>query len=169
MELNFTWKIFSKNNGILHQLSCVDTPQQNAIAKRKHQHILNVARALHLQSQVPLSYWGDCILTAVYLINRTPSKLLHNKTPYEMLFNKPPPFEHLRCFGCLCFVSTLPHNRHKFASRARKCVFLGYPHGIKGYKVLDLDSNSIHISRDIVFYENVYPFAQASSSLPLTL
>lgn len=105
----------------------------------------------------------------MYLINRTPSKLLHNKTPYEMLFNKPPPFEHLRCFGCLCFVSTLPHHRHKFASRALKCVFLGYPHGIKGYKVLDLDSNSIHISRDIVFYENIYPFAQASSSLPLTL
>lgn len=86
----------------------------------------------------------------MYLINRTPSKILHNKTPFEMLFNKPPSFAHLRCFGCLCFISTLPHNRHKFASRARRCVFLGYPHGIKGYEVLDLDSNSIHISKDIV-------------------
>ena len=118
------------------------------------------------QSQIPLSYWGDCVLTAVYLINRTPSKILHNKTPFEMLFNKPPPFAHLRCFCCLSFISVLPHNRHKFASRARRCVFLGYPHGIKGYKVLNLDSISIHISRDIVFYENIYPFAQNSSSLP---
>ena len=82
-----------------------------------------------------------------------------------MLFNKPPSFTHLRCFGCLCFISTLSHNRHKFASRARRRVFLGYPHGIKGYKILDLNSNSIHISRDIVFYKNIYLFAQNSSYL----
>ena len=86
-----------------------------------------------------------------------------------MLFNKPPSFTHLRYFGCLCFISTLPHNKHKFASRARRSVFLGYSHGIKGYKVLDLDSNSIHISKDIVFYENVYPFAQTNSSLSSNL
>lgn len=153
----------------MYELSCVDTPQQNAIVERNHQQILNVARVLKLQSQIPLSYWGDCILAVVYLINRTPSKLLHNKTPYEMLFNKPPSFTHLRCFGCLCFISTLTHNRHKFASRARRCVFLGYPHSIKVYKVLDLDSNSIRISRDIVFYEIVYPFAQIDSSMSSNL
>ena len=42
-------------------------------------------------------------------------------------------------------------------------VFLGYPHGIKGYKVLDLDTNSVYISRDIVFYESIFPYASADS------
>ena len=41
-------------------------------------------------------------------------------------------------------------------------MFLGYPQGIKGYKVLDLTSNSVHISRNIIFYEHIFPNALSS-------
>ena len=101
-------------------------------------------------------------MTTVYLINRLPSKSLGNKSPYELLFKSEPSYNHLKCFGCLCFISTLPHNRDKFAPRARKCVFLGYLQGIKCYKVLDLTSNSVHISRNIIFYEHIFPYALSS-------
>ena len=91
-----------------------------------------------------------------------PSKSLGNKSPYELLFNSAPSYNYLKCFGCLCFISTLPHNKDKFAPRARKCGFLGYPQGIKGYKVLDLTSNSVHISKNIIFYEHIFPYALSS-------
>jgi len=39
-------------------------------------------------------------------------------------------------------------------------VFLGYSDSHKGFKCLDPSEGRVYISRDIVFDENVFPFAQ---------
>ena len=61
------------SEGITHQSSCSDTPQQNGVAERKNRHILEVARSLMFSTNVPKFFWGEAVLTAAYLINRMPS------------------------------------------------------------------------------------------------
>ncbi|KAI4324119.1 hypothetical protein L6164_023682 [Bauhinia variegata] len=82
-----------------------------------------------------------------YLINRMPSKVLGNATPYQILFGQPPSLSHLRPFRCLCYDSILP-NPDKFKTKTFPAVFLGYPFGKKSYKVLNLQSKQLSVSRD---------------------
>ena len=156
---------FFNDHGIVFQTSCVGTPQQNGRVERKHQHILNVGRVLMFHANLPLRFWGECILGAVYLINRTSSGLLNNKTPYEMLCGKAPTYDEMRVFGCLCFAHNLRAKGNKFAHQGRKCIFLGYPHGKKGWKLFDLETEEFFVSRDVTFYENDFPFENAARNM----
>lgn len=150
--------------GILQQFTCAHTPQQNGIVERKHQHLLNVSRSLRFQSNLPINFWGDCVLAATHIINMLPTPVLQYKSPFEIMFNKIPDYSHLRAFGCLCYISDLYSTPDKFAPKTLKCVFLGYPFNKKGYRVMDLNTRKCYVSRDVKFVESTFPFHQINTS-----
>ena len=78
----FNYLDFYNSFGIVYQLSCVETPQQNSIVERKHGHILNVARSLLFHAYLPKCFWSYVVSHAVYLINRMPTPVLHQKSPF---------------------------------------------------------------------------------------
>ena len=118
--------------GIVHQISCPHTPEQNGLAERKHRHLTEFALTLMAQSSLPLTFWDHAISTATYLINRLPTPLLTNKSPYELLYSKLPDYLFLKTLGCVCFPFTRPYNKHKFDFKSVPCVFLGYDNKYKG-------------------------------------
>ncbi|XP_019238463.1 PREDICTED: uncharacterized protein LOC109218541 [Nicotiana attenuata] len=145
--------------GILHQLSCIATPQQN-IVERKHRHLLEIDRGLMFQSRMPMCYWGESILTATHILNRLPSSVLQGKTPSEILFQHKPKYDYLKIFGCLCYASILAQGIGNFDERATSCVLLGYLLQQKGYKLLELSTRKVFVSRDVTFHESHFPFAE---------
>ncbi|XP_074302927.1 uncharacterized protein LOC141637261 [Silene latifolia] len=145
-----------KSKGIVHQTSIVGTPQQNGRVERKHRHLLETARALKIQGNLPIKFLGDCILTATYLINLMPSPIIDNNTPFKLIFGVDPLYDNLRVFGCVCFATMPPTFSDKFGDRARKCVFIGYPHNQKGYRLYDVALHKIFVSRDVIFKEQEF-------------
>ena len=71
--VEFAMKDYFSSKGIIHHTTCIEIPKQNGIAERKHQHILNVTRALLFQANLPPLFWNFAILHAVFLINCTPT------------------------------------------------------------------------------------------------
>ena len=113
---------------------------------------------------MPLKFWDEAFLTATYLINRTPCRVIDFSTPLTRLFGGHPNYSFLRVFGCACWPNLRPYNTHKLQFCSKRCAFLGYSNLHKGYKCLDISTGRVYISRDVVFDEDIFPFAQLHSN-----
>nr|GEU52384.1 retrotransposon protein, putative, Ty1-copia subclass [Tanacetum cinerariifolium] len=88
------------------------------------------------------------------LMDKSPSRAIEKKTHMKMWSGHLSDCGMLRIFGCVVY----PHDKQgKLEPRAVKCVLLGYPEGVEGYRLYRLDDESPKIvtSRNVVFNESV--------------
>jgi hypothetical protein len=111
-----------------------------------------MARALLKQRGMPAVFWGEAVVTTVYILNRSPTKDLNDRTPYEAWHGRKPVVSHLRVFGCLAFSKELGHIG-KLNDRSTPGVFIGYAEGSKAYCILDPGTQRVRTTRDVVFDE----------------
>jgi transposase InsO family protein len=118
---------FFHENGIIHETTCVGTPQQNGIAERKNRHLLEITRALLFKNKVPHIFWDNALTFAVYLSNRTPTSANGYKTPIQTfsahisipsILNLPP-----KIFGCVVYIHIQKLFRTKLEPRAENVYF----------------------------------------------
>ena len=123
---------FYRKIGIKRHKTVPHTPQQNGLAERMNKTILERVRCMLLSVGLPKTFWGEAANTTAYVINRCPSSALNFKTPMEAWSGEPPDYSRLKVFGSLAFAHV---KQGKLDARAVKCVFIGYPEGVKGYKL----------------------------------
>jgi len=93
--------------GIIREVSGPYSQQQNGISERCNRTMLDSARCMLKHAGMPNKLWAEAVSTAVYIMNRLPSRALPNpnSTPFERWMRKQPDISHLRTFGCLAFTS----------------------------------------------------------------
>ncbi|KAJ4705295.1 Retrovirus-related Pol polyprotein from transposon TNT 1-94 [Melia azedarach] len=134
---------FCKNEGIARHHTVRDTPQQNGVAERMNQTLLERARCMLSNAELTRRFWAEAVSTACYLINRGPHTGINLKTPFEVWSGKSADYSNLRAFGCTVYYHV---NEGKLEPRAKK--------GIKGYRIWSPSEKRVILSRNVVFYEN---------------
>ena len=163
--LSTEFKNFLSEQGIVHQVTMAGTPQQNGVAERLNRTLQEKARSMMVSSGMNGKFWGEAVMSACYLRNRSPSRALaQEKTPEEMWSGWKPSVGHLKVFGCKCYVWVPEKERKKMEERSWTGIFVGYATASKGYRVYDPRTGKIETSRDVRFSENetYYPVETVS-------
>lgn len=88
----------------MFRFSCPGTSQQNDKAERIMQTTTTFFVPCFSKQAFPL-FWIELLPMTVHLLNLVPTKVLTFRTPFEVLYNTKPNYEHLRVFGCLCYLN----------------------------------------------------------------
>ncbi|KAJ9544169.1 hypothetical protein OSB04_023876 [Centaurea solstitialis] len=132
----------------------------NGVVERRNRTLVEAARSMLAQSQLPQYLWAEAVNTACYTQNRSIIHRRFGKTPYHVLFDRIPNIDYFKVFGCPCFVLNETENRGKFGPKSDEMIFVGYSDCSIAYRVFNKKSRVVYESVNVKFD----PFAELSSN-----
>ena len=145
---------YLRDHGIVRESSAPYAHEQNGKAERLMRTLQGRTRSMMTAVGAPPSLWGEAVLACSFLFMLTPSRALPGHcTPYEMVHGRSPDLSRLRVWGCRCFARVPTELQTKLGSRSRECRLMGFPEGVKGYRVRDVSSGTFFNSCDVIFDE----------------
>jgi hypothetical protein len=113
---------------------------------------MEAARYAACKKKVPLELWGEAIMCATHVLNRT---ITSNKdvTPFELWRGCKPDVSYFRIFGSPALTHVLDELRRKLDPKAVECIFVGYCENSKSFRMWNPATRRIIISRDVIFKE----------------
>ncbi|KAJ9562631.1 hypothetical protein OSB04_007791 [Centaurea solstitialis] len=163
---NQVLKGFYNSLGITQTFSAARTPEQNGVVERRNRTLVEAARSMLAQSQLPQYLWAEAVNTACYTQNRSIIHRRFGKTPYHVLFGRIPNIDYFKVFGCPCFVLNETENRGKFGPKSDEMIFVGYSDCSVAYRVFNKKSRVVYESVNVKFdpFVELSSFADASTS-----
>ena len=104
---------FCADQGIQRHLTAPYTPQQNGVVERRNQTVLGMARSMMKGMKVPGWLWGEAVSTAVFVLNRSPTRSVEGRIPYEVWYGSKPAVHFFRTFGCVAYVKVAGGHQKK--------------------------------------------------------
>nr|GEZ73390.1 uncharacterized mitochondrial protein AtMg00810-like [Tanacetum cinerariifolium] len=150
--------------GISHQMSSVQTPQQNRVVERCNWTLVEAAKTMLIFSRAPLFLWAEAIATACFTQNRLIIHRRFNKTPYELINGRKPDISFLHVFGALCYPKNDRKDIGKLGAKGDIGFFIGYSADSYAYRVFNRRTKKIMETVNVSFDElSMMAFEQRSS------
>ncbi|GJS79495.1 putative ribonuclease H-like domain-containing protein [Tanacetum coccineum] len=145
---------FCEMKGIKREFSVARTPQQNGVAERKNMTLIEVARTMLADSNLPTTFWAEAVNTACCVQNRVLVIKPHNKTPYEVFLGRKPALSFMRPFGCLVTILNTIDHLGKFDEKADKGFFVGCSTNSKAFRVFNNRTRIVEENLHVKFSED---------------
>nr|GEW05095.1 copia protein [Tanacetum cinerariifolium] len=139
---NQVLKEYFDSVGISHQVSYVRTPQQNEVAERRNQTLVEASRTMLIFSRAPLFLWAEAIATAK------------------------PDISFLYVFGALCYPKNDREDIGKLGAKGDIGFFIGYSADSYAYRVYNRRTKKIMKTMNVTFDELLAMAFKQSSSKP---
>nr|GEV12769.1 putative ribonuclease H-like domain-containing protein [Tanacetum cinerariifolium] len=140
--------------GIRRDYSNARTPQQNGVAKRKNQTLIEATRTMVADSLFPTIFWSEVVATGCYVLYRVLVTKPYHKTHYELLTGDKPSISYLKPFGCHVTILNTSDPLGKFDKKSDEGYIVGYFISSKTYRVYNLVSRRIDETMNLNFLEN---------------
>jgi hypothetical protein len=144
---------YCDEKGVKHEFSANYTMQQNGVAERKNQTLIDMTRSMLSEYNVSDSFWAEAINTACHASNRLYCHRLLKKTPYELLIGRKPNISYFWVFGCKCYILRKDIRLSKFQSKCDEGLLLGYSLNSKAYRVYNQSMGLVEETSDVEFDE----------------
>jgi hypothetical protein len=141
--------------GTARKLTVHDTPEENGVSERLNRTLMEKVRAMLWAAGLPRYLWGEALLHAAYLKNRTSTKALKGHTPYEAINGKPPNLRNLPEWGCKVWVHDTKTG--KVGTRAKEGRWVGYDENSNANRIYWPDKRSVAVERNVKFSQTYEP------------
>jgi hypothetical protein len=141
------FKDFLESRGINHSIAPPNSAPRVGKSERLNKVLFDHARAMLKARQMPLKFWGEAILYAAYIRNRTTKRA--DKTRHELWTNDMPSLKHCLPFGTPVMYHNAERNPKKLDDRASKGIFVGFDEISHAYRIYDPVVHRVINSRDV--------------------